>query len=623
MGGFGGTYAQGAAYAMPDTPEPTPPTKGMRASGSQPLVGRIATPRQLETATPGTVELDPESIDVRSLLLLHARPTSSNRSAHPELVAVEHADSIHNLFREAIQLSGQREYSRTSSSRASSREAWCDTGGGGGGGDALRPAGEPVISPDDVRAAPAALVIADEAPLTNGLKGSPSPRTLTRSSSSPPLRTSVRPPANSARSSFGSRGGAPDLALAAKGIAPRTAAQAREAATAVLATTQDHFPMGPEDEDGEIDPLHPLVNGVPSPRRLRASQQREEPPKPPTAARGYAAPTSSTVTSALLGGQAMESMREREKEATPAEGAGVNTPTTPACASLLTRPSTTGRVSWRRARELVDESSLPPRAANPPIESKLLEPLGCLLAPLVEKIEKAERKATNSHRDAAAVAAAATRGDQSHALLALSLVLSELRLAQSCSDTKRPTSAPLRGAESLRAVVAQASAAASAARRVKTVVGSLRAANNAPEKEIAVVELCQLSAQPHTQRAPVLSAIVEEGALGPLVELIASNSSLKTKEHVVGVLRRVADQAKVYRTAIANAGGIGPLVRLISQNGSHTSLIKGRQEATLTLANLARSQCAALLSSSVCRVRWVGSVSFHAAGACLRGMGGW
>ena len=591
LGGFGGTYGHGQAPAAPPAAEPPPPTKGMRPSVSQPLVGRIATPRQLEVAGNGAAEGEAESIDVRSLLLLHARPTSSNRAAHPELVAVEHADSIHNLFREAIMASGQRSQSRTSSSRASSREAWSDKGAVGGGDAAGRPAAEPVISPDDVRAAPAALTVVtpDEAPLlVNGRKGSPSPRTLTRSSSSPPLRASVRPPANSARAAIGSRGGAPDLALAAKGIGARTAAQAAAAATAVLATTEDHFPMGPE--DGEIDPLAPLVNGVPSPRRLRAYV--EEPPKPPPP-RGYAAPTSSTVTSALLGGQAMSSLRERDEDAATAEGAADDAP---AAAALLARPSTTGRVSWRRARELVDESALPPRSANfnipPPIESKLLEPLGCLLAPLVEKIEKAERKASNAHRDAAAVAAAASRGDQSHALLALSLVLSELRLAQSCSDTKRPTSAPLRGAESLRAVVAQASAAASAARRVKTVVGSLRSANSAPEKEIAVVELCQLAATPHTQRAPILSAIVEEGALGPLVELLASNSSLKSKEHVVGVLRRVADHAKVYRTAIANAGGIGPLVRLISQNGSHTSLIKGRQEATLALANLARSQCA-------------------------------
>ena len=304
----------------------------------------------------------------------------------------------------------------------------------------------------------------------------------------------------------------------------------------------------------------------------------------------------------------------------------------------------------------VDKPKPPPQ----PPHAALLEPLAHLLEPLVTQIESGSSGSSRLAKGAAR--------DHSHATLALSLVLSELQLAQQAAIAAEAAAAGASGEappaakkslwgsklkggvhsilagsasapaplkrQSLKSIVVQASAASSASRRVKTVVATLREATRADEKELAAVELCGLSAQPG--RAAILSAIVEEGGIAPLVELLERGSS-KAKEHAVGVLRRVADHSRVYRTAIANAGGIAPLVKLVgqvraprpaasvlmaraertykhahrtrsafplaalptdsmlraprcsSQSGGTATLAKGRQEAAVALANLARA----------------------------------
>ena len=66
---------------------------------------------------------------------------------------------------------------------------------------------------------------------------------------------------------------------------------------------------------------------------------------------------------------------------------------------------------------------------------------------------------------------------------------------------------------SMKEVVEVMLTTASALRRVKTVVVQLAGAVNTAEKEVATVELCTLSGSQH--RAPILSAIVEEGGARP------------------------------------------------------------------------------------------------------------
>jgi hypothetical protein len=230
---------------------------------------------------------------------------------------------------------------------------------------------------------------------------------------------------------------------------------------------------------------------------------------------------------------------------------------------------------WALAKAAIPRPASAPVSTRDGREGRLLAPLAYLLQPLVEELERS------------------SRGDQSHATLALNLVLSEVRLAQATCAPEGSSSAESGGsgpsvAAKLRNVVAAATVTASAARRVRSVVSTLLSATTSDAKEVAVVELTTLSSQP--QRAPILAAIVEEGGVAPLVELVASpGATLKIKQHAVSILRRIADHSKVYRTAIAQAGGIAPLVKLVAQLGGNATLAKARQEAAVALANLARA----------------------------------
>lgn len=230
---------------------------------------------------------------------------------------------------------------------------------------------------------------------------------------------------------------------------------------------------------------------------------------------------------------------------------------------------------WALAKAAIPRPASAPVSTRDGREGRLLAPLAYLLQPLVEELERS------------------SRGDQSHATLALNLVLSEVRLAQATCAPEGSSSAESGGtgpsvAAKLRSVVAAATVTASAARRVRSVVSTLLSATTSDAKEVAVVELTTLSSQP--QRAPILAAIVEEGGVAPLVELVASpGATLKIKQHAVSILRRIADHSKVYRTAIAQAGGIAPLVKLVAQLGGNATLAKARQEAAVALANLARA----------------------------------
>ena len=363
----------------------------------------------------------------------------------------------------------------------------------------------------------------------------------------------------------------PSAALSSAAPAPAAALQ-----PLVEEVVLDELEALAEHQQAAEHPLMPLGNRVPSPRKrlkqaakaLAAREKRVSTAPVPAplapaalaaaAALPLAAPPPASLLAPLAPSLAASSHRSCSRSASlPMLRAAIAGNMPLAAGAAVEAPPDLKPGSTRRPG-----SGQPGRM---PAEARLLEPLACLLEPLVAKVE----------------ASSSRKGTHSHSLLTLSLILSEVKLANSCAAGSGAEAKP----SSMKAVVATASAS----RRVKSVVASLRAANTTNEREVAALELSQLSAMQN--RAAILSAIVEEGGIAPLVELV-DRGSLKSKEHAVGVLRRVADYTKVYRTAIAQAGGITPLVKLVSQSGGIASLVKQRQEAAVTLANLARGHTA-------------------------------
>ena len=198
-------------------------------------------------------------------------------------------------------------------------------------------------------------------------------------------------------------------------------------------------------------------------------------------------------------------------------------------------------------------------------DARLLEPLACVLEPLIELEESGVSR------------------KKKQGGLTLSILLSVTELAWRVAQHERGVErqATLRdliaaNSKSVALTVQQQTAA----RRVKSSLNQIKTGDMSDEKEAALGQIVEIV----EKNKKLMAVIVEEGGIAPIVQM-ADRGSQKSKEQAATILRRLAELRPEHKVAIAKAGGIAAIVKIVGAGSSKPST---RVEAAMTLATLAR-----------------------------------